>query len=128
MGRKKKKPEVKVRSVGGKKYTVTTGKDDFLDLSALNKAPVEWLRSPEHRDALVANLAKVEVVLCQLRDEKRMTVVYWPSPTFNPNENRDYTLPLGDTAFALFHAQDEDELAYLIREVAAIKRTQHEMN
>jgi len=28
----------------------------------------------------------------------------------------------------MFHAKDEEELAYLIREVAAIKQAQHEMN
>ena len=128
MGKRKKKPQMKVTSLGGEEHKVTTGKGDFLDLPALPKAPVERLRSPEGRAEVVADLAKVEIVLCQLRDEKRMNVVYWPSPTFNPDENRDYNLPLGDTAFALFHAQDEDELAYLIREVAAIKRMQHEMN
>jgi hypothetical protein len=126
MSKKKKKPEVKMRSVDdGKEYTVTTDKDDALDLSALNKAPVEWLRSPEHRAALEADIARVEVVLCQLRDNKRMKVAYSPDPTFNPNEGRDYYLKQSETAaFALFHAKDEEELAYLIREVAAIKRMQ----
>lgn len=132
----KKKPELKVTSLGGKEYTVTTGRDDFLDLSALAKAPIEMLRSEEHRKQLVADLAKVEIVLCQLRDEKEMRVVYFPDPTFNPNEDRDYYVnedrdyysKQGNTAFVLFHAKDEEELAYLINEVAAIKRVQHEQN
>ena len=136
MSKKKKKPELKVTSLGGKKYTVTTGRDDFLDLSALPKATIEMLRSEGLRNMLVANLANIEIVLCQLRDEKEMRVVYFPDPTFNPNEDRDYYLnegmdyyvKQGNAAFALFHAKDEEELAYLIREVAAIKRVQHEQN
>ena len=85
---KKKKSQLKVTSLSGKECTVTLGKDGFLDLSALPKAPVEWLRSPERRGNFEAGITRVEIVLCQLRDEKRMTVVYWPSLTFNPDEGK----------------------------------------
>lgn len=104
----RKKPQFKVTSLGGKECVVTTGRDEFLDLSALAKAPIEILRSGKLRNVLVANLAKVEIVLCQLRDERKMRVVYFPDPTFNPNEDRNYSLKQGNTTFALFHARDEE--------------------